>query len=76
MAQLMNVDELAAYLKLEKQTIYNWLHEKKISGIKVGHVWRFDKEMIDKWLRSRTVNAKTRSKKTSQRRSKTVNRGD
>ena len=57
MAQLMNIEELAAYLKLEKQTIYNWLHDKKISGIKVGHVWRFDKFAVDEWLRSQTVNA-------------------
>ena len=57
MRQLMNIEELAAYLKLEKQTIYNWLHEKKISGIKVGHVWRFDKNAIDEWLISQTVNA-------------------
>ncbi len=52
MTRLMDVDELAAYLKLQKQTIYNWLHAKKISGIKVGHVWRFDKRAVDAWLRS------------------------
>ena len=52
MSRLMDVDELAAYLKLQKQTIYNWLHARKISGIKVGHVWRFDKRAIDAWLRS------------------------
>ncbi|MEA3305533.1 MAG: helix-turn-helix domain-containing protein [Candidatus Omnitrophota bacterium] len=57
MAQLMSIEELAAYLKLEKQTIYNWLHEKKITGIKVGHLWRFDKRAIDKWLKEQTVNA-------------------
>lgn len=57
MGRLMNVDELAHYLKLDKQTIYNWLHKKKISGIKVGRVWRFDKEAIDEWLRSRRVPA-------------------
>jgi len=57
MAHLMNIKELAAYLKLEKQTIYNWLHEKKISGIKIGHVWRFDKDAVDKWLKAQTVNA-------------------
>ena len=57
MTRLMNIEELAAYLKLEKQTIYNWLHEKKITGIKVGHVWRFDRDTIDRWLKSQTVNA-------------------
>jgi len=47
---LMDVEELAAYLKLKKQTIYNWLHKNKITGIKVGRVWRFDKRDIDRWL--------------------------
>ena len=67
MSRLMDVDELAAYLKLQKQTIYNWLHAKKISGIKVGHVWRFDKRAIDAWLRSqiRDVELKTDTKKTA-----------
>jgi len=48
---LMNIDELADYLGLRKQTIYNWLHKKKISGIKVGKVWRFDRKAIEKWLK-------------------------
>ncbi len=52
MTRLMNIEELARYLRLEKQTIYNWLHMRKISGIKVGGVWRFDKQDVDKWLRS------------------------
>ena len=51
MPRLMSVDELADYLGLQKQTIYNWLHNKKISGIKIGKVWRFDRKYIDEWLR-------------------------
>ncbi len=53
MQSLLDIDELAAYLKLRKQTIYNWLHQRKIAGIKVGGVWRFDRKEIDMWLRSR-----------------------
>lgn len=52
MQRLMDVEDLANYLKLQKQTIYNWLNQNKITGIKVGGVWRFDKRDIDKWLRS------------------------
>jgi excisionase family DNA binding protein len=62
MPRLIDTDELAKYLKLEKQTIYNWLHQKKISGIKVGHVWRFDKKAVDKWLHSNMVEANIKSK--------------
>ena len=53
MVKLMDVDELAKYLKLRRQTIYNWLHAKKISGIKVGGVWRFDRREVDNWLKSK-----------------------
>jgi len=58
MTRLIDVDELAQYLKLKKQTIYNWLNQGKISGIKVGGVWRFDRREIDEWLRSRRRESK------------------
>lgn len=53
MSRLIDIDELADYLKLKKQTIYNWLNQGKISGIKVGGVWRFDRRDIEVWLRSK-----------------------
>ena len=52
-ARLINIDELAGYLRIQKQTIYNWLNQGKITGIKVGGVWRFDQKDIDAWLKSR-----------------------
>jgi len=58
MKQLLDVEELASYLKLRKQTIYNWLNQRKISGMKIGGVWRFDKREIDKWLKSQSRSAK------------------
>ena len=54
----MDVEELASYLRLKRQTIYNWLHESKIAGIKVGGVWRFDKKEVDKWLKANHRGAK------------------
>ena len=53
MSRLMDIDELADYLKLKRQTLYNWLHQGKIAGIKVGGVWRFDRRDVDSWLKSR-----------------------
>ena len=53
MPSLLDIDDLASYLKLRKQTIYNWLHQRKITGIKVGGVWRFEKREVDAWLRNR-----------------------
>lgn len=53
MTRLIDIDELANYLKLKRQTIYNWLYQGKISGIKVGGVWRFDRKEIDSWLKGK-----------------------
>ena len=58
MKRLLNVDQLAQYLNLKKQTIYNWLNQGKISGMKIGGVWRFDKREIDNWLKALARKAK------------------
>lgn|GEM_PF-432347 len=50
---LMSVDDVAQYLNLSTQTIYNWLHKRRITGIKIGKVWRFDKTEIDSWLKGK-----------------------
>ena len=62
MPSLLDIDDLASYLKLRKQTIYNWLHQRKITGIKVGGVWRFDRREIESWLNSRRRLSKTGDK--------------
>ena len=65
MSRLMDIEELADYLRLRKQTIYNWLHQHKMAGIKVGGVWRFDRQEIDKWLKSLQQNATEQKQKGS-----------
>jgi excisionase family DNA binding protein len=62
MANLIDIDDLATYLKLRKQTLYNWLNKGKITGIKVGGVWRFDRREIENWLNSRKRLCKTGEK--------------
>ena len=57
MSELMDLRELAAYLRLDRQTLYNWLHQRKLSGIKMGGVWRFNRQAIDRWLTEQTIQA-------------------
>lgn len=47
---VFTVDDLAAYLKLPKRTIYKLAQEGKIPGQKVGRHWRFHRETINAWL--------------------------
>ena len=50
MAEIMTTQEMAKYLKLHEITICKYAGEGKIPAIRIGRVWRFDKEAIDKWI--------------------------
>ncbi|OHD59800.1 MAG: transcriptional regulator [Spirochaetes bacterium GWF1_41_5] len=48
----LSVDEIAAYLGLKRDTVYKWLDKGHIPAHKVGRLWKFKKDEIDKWVRS------------------------
>ena len=50
---LMTIEELAAYLKVTKRTIYEWLKQHRVPAVKLVGQWRFRKERIDEWLESK-----------------------
>ncbi|MBA7678613.1 hypothetical protein ES703_86891 [subsurface metagenome] len=58
MTELMTVEEVADYLRVTRKTIYRLLKQGSIPAAKVGHQWRFDKPLIDKWLQPDSVTAK------------------
>ena len=51
--QYMKIEQLAKYIKLSKSQIYTLSSEGEIPRIKVGSRIRFDKDEIDKWMRSK-----------------------
>jgi len=46
----MTLAEVAAYLRLSKDTVYRMAHGRKIPASKVGNQWRFRKADVDAWL--------------------------
>ncbi|MDQ1333383.1 MAG: Helix-turn-helix protein [Thermodesulfobacteriota bacterium] len=50
MAQIMTTKEMANYLQLHQITICKLSKEGKIPAVRIGRVWRFDKEVIDQWI--------------------------
>lgn len=48
---LMTSRELANYLKVDLRTLYRYIKEGQISGVKVGGLWRFRRSDIEAWLR-------------------------
>lgn len=49
---VMTVEELAAYLKLDPQTVYRRFRKGKLPGVKIGKAIRFKRDVIDSWLRA------------------------
>jgi len=60
MAELMTIEELEKYLRFTRKTIYRLLKEGSIPATKIGNKWRFDKEIVDKWLHQSIEGVKAR----------------
>ena len=50
MPEIMTTKEIARYLKLHPITIMKYAAQGKIPAIRIGRVWRFDRDVIDKWI--------------------------
>ena len=46
----MTTKEIAKYLRLHEITVGKYAAEGKIPAIRIGRVWRFDKEAVDRWI--------------------------
>jgi len=48
----LSVEEIAKYLGVSKDTIYNWINGKNMPAHKIGRLWKFKREEIDEWVKS------------------------
>jgi len=58
--KLMTLKEVAEYLRVTEKTIHRLLEKNAIPAARVGHLWRFDNDSINKWLQERSIFVKTR----------------
>lgn len=54
MSKIMTLEEVAKYLKVDESTVYTWANNGTIPAAKLGRLWRFDKEEIDRWIKERS----------------------
>jgi excisionase family DNA binding protein len=47
----LSVEEIAAYLGINQDTVYKWITRKQLPAHKVGRLWRFRREEVDAWVR-------------------------
>jgi excisionase family DNA binding protein len=48
----LSVDEIAAYLGVQPDTVYKWIRRKAMPVHRVGRLWKFRINEIDEWVRS------------------------
>ena len=52
---ILTVPMLARYLRCHPSTIYRLLKRKEIPAFKIGSDWRFQKPVIENWLKKSTI---------------------
>lgn len=47
---ILTLDEVAAYLKAGKRTVYRLAQKGEIPAFKLGGTWRFRRTELDRWI--------------------------
>ena len=48
----LSVEEIAAYLGINRDTVYKWVKRKNMPAHKVGKLWKFKVSEVDVWVRA------------------------
>jgi excisionase family DNA binding protein len=48
----LSVEEIAAHLGVNPETIYKWIVRKSLPGHKVGKFWKFLISEVDEWVKA------------------------
>jgi excisionase family DNA binding protein len=62
MQQYLTPEQVAERLSIEKTTVYSWLKQEKLSGVKLGKLWRIAESDVSDFIRkarSTTENFRT-----------------
>ena len=48
----LSVNEIAKYLGVGRETIYNWIEKRAMPTQKIGRCWKFKRQDVDAWVKS------------------------
>lgn len=51
--EILTIEEVAKYLRVSERTVYDWAQKGEIPSGKIGTVWRFKKDDIERWVNDR-----------------------
>jgi excisionase family DNA binding protein len=47
---VLTVREVALYLRMAESTVYRLAQDGKLPGRKIGGMWRFSRQELDRWV--------------------------
>ena len=59
--EILTLDEIAAYLKIAKRTVYRLAQKGEIPAFKLGGTWRFRRSELDCWIADSINNKKAQA---------------
>lgn len=59
--EILTLEEVAAYLKAGKKTVYRLAQQGQIPSFKLGGTWRFRRTELDRWIAAQ-IAEKTRDR--------------
>ena len=62
MPNWITVKQVAEYLQMSEDKIYDMVKKGEIPGIKVRKQWRFDQDELDAWMKSKRSNGQYSNK--------------
>ena len=54
--EILTLDEVAAYLKAGRRTVYRLAANGQIPAFKLGGTWRFRRSDLDEWIAANLTN--------------------
>jgi excisionase family DNA binding protein len=69
----LSVEDIAAHLGVNRDTIYKWIERKKMPAHKVGRLWKFLASEIDAWVKGGQAAQKTKGQRRKPKKSHTRN---
>jgi len=52
----LSVAEIAQYLGVVEETVYRWTRRKGLPAHRVGKLWKFKADEVDRWIKSGKAN--------------------
>lgn len=57
----LSVDEIAEYLGVSRDTVYNWINGREMPAHRIGRFWKFKRDEVDAWVRAGRAGIEDRS---------------